>query len=265
MGVEVCFVGGIGWDRNVNRDGVCRRRGVVRMLKPVETKSKASEDPVEIQRKDVGGSGQKGGKEESSKGREMAVLQLGNFFRVEVPGKLLLMSVPLLWGSFGPAVRFLYSVEHTPRPALFNAERLSLSAIVYAIVLLYQLRMEKEEDVSIEADKAGKVGENATPSWLWLVGGIELGSYVFLANVAQVIGLQSVGAGRAAFLNQMQTVIVPLLAVGLGVEKKLSLRTIISSFIAVAGVALLAADSVRNHVPPHTQYNHVIRFLTLPT
>uniref|UniRef100_A0A7S2ZCH6 EamA domain-containing protein n=1 Tax=Rhodosorus marinus TaxID=101924 RepID=A0A7S2ZCH6_9RHOD len=181
----------------------------------------------------------------------MAVLEMYKW-RVEVPGRLLLISVPILWGSFGPAVRFLYGIEHAPRPSLFNAERLSLSALVYTFVLVQDL-LKDRKPAAEAADSEGAVADGSTEeqaSWLdenraWIIGGLELGTYVFLANVAQVLGLQSVGAGRAAFLNQMQTVIVPIAGLALGIEKKLSFRTLASSFIAVFGVAILAADNVR--------------------
>uniref|UniRef100_A0A7S2ZCV9 EamA domain-containing protein n=1 Tax=Rhodosorus marinus TaxID=101924 RepID=A0A7S2ZCV9_9RHOD len=179
----------------------------------------------------------------------MAVLEMYKW-RVEVPGRLLLISVPILWGSFGPAVRFLYGIEHAPRPSLFNAERLSLSALVYTFVLVQDL-LKDRKPAAEAADSEGAVADGSTEeqaSWLdenraWIIGGLELGTYVFLANVAQVLGLQSVGAGRAAFLNQMQTVIVPIAGLALGIEKKLSFRTLASSFIAVFGVAILAADN----------------------
>eukprot|EP00188_Purpureofilum_apyrenoidigerum_P005313 Plantae.Rhodophyta-Purpureofilum_apyrenoidigerum.ctg6809.p1 GENE.Plantae.Rhodophyta-Purpureofilum_apyrenoidigerum.ctg6809~~Plantae.Rhodophyta-Purpureofilum_apyrenoidigerum.ctg6809.p1 ORF type:complete len:414 (-),score=64.08 Plantae.Rhodophyta-Purpureofilum_apyrenoidigerum.ctg6809:353-1459(-) len=200
-------------------------------MKQVETEKtalKKSEGDGAVKREE-------NGEDESDDESGMAELNLG-FWKVRLPGRLLLLSVPLLWGSFGPAVRFLYGVEHAPRPSLFNAERLTLSAMVYTVVLWYQLSDTRKEQENITTDTVVK------PTSSWVIGGIELGSYVFLANVAQVLGLQSVGAGRAAFLNQMQTVIVPALAFITRIEKSLSIRTILSSIVAIAGVSLLAAD-----------------------
>eukprot|EP00190_Bangiopsis_sp_CCMP1999_P006895 CAMPEP_0198723838 /NCGR_PEP_ID=MMETSP1475-20131203/1346_1 /TAXON_ID= ORGANISM="Unidentified sp., Strain CCMP1999" /NCGR_SAMPLE_ID=MMETSP1475 /ASSEMBLY_ACC=CAM_ASM_001111 /LENGTH=367 /DNA_ID=CAMNT_0044485131 /DNA_START=186 /DNA_END=1289 /DNA_ORIENTATION=+ len=198
---------------------------------------------VKTEKRSLKNSGEDGGPEKSKGEGDrkkdssgMAELNLG-FWKGRFPGRLLLLSVPLLWGSFGPAVRFLYGVENAPRPSLFNAERLSLSALVYVVVLWYQLSDTRKEQENITTDTEVK------PTSSWIVGGIELGTYVFLANVAQVVGLQSVGAGRAAFLNQMQTVIVPVLGFLTGIEKSLSATTILSSIVAVAGVSLLAADS----------------------
>ena len=48
----------------------------------------------------------------------------------------------------------------------------------------------------------------AAPYWN---GGIELGLYLFLANLCQITGLQSVPADRAGFLVQLTTVLVPVL------------------------------------------------------
>lgn len=71
--------------------------------------------------------------------------------------------------------------------------------------------------------------------------GAELGLYVFIANIAQVLGLQQTSASRASFLVQLQTVFVPVLGTLLGVDK-IKVATGISSLVAIAGVLLLSLD-----------------------
>lgn len=66
--------------------------------------------------------------------------------------------------------------------------------------------------------------------------------YVFIANIAQVLGLEQTSASRAAFLVQLQTVFVPVLGVFLRIVDSISVTNWISSAIAVAGVALLSSD-----------------------
>lgn len=78
-----------------------------------------------------------------------------------------------------------------------------------------------------------------------------MGVFVFLANVAQVLGLQQTSASRAAFLNQLQTVIVPVLSGIFGLDK-ISPRTWLSSLVAVAGVALLSSDKGHGTVSSFT-------------
>ncbi|KAJ8904712.1 hypothetical protein NDN08_001230 [Rhodosorus marinus] len=248
-GLEVGWVPGVSFRPKKGEDRLaCRERSAGRGHRYVVSKVKvgAEENRVKDGVERSEGPPENPKPEDNKPG--MAVLEMFNW-RVEVPGKLLLISVPILWGSFGPAVRFLYSIEHAPRPSLFNAERLSLSALVYAFVLVQDLLKDRKPAEAADSEDAPADGSaEEQTSWLdenktWIIGGLELGTYVFLANVAQVLGLQSVGAGRAAFLNQMQTVIVPIAGLALGIEKKLSFRTLASSFIAVFGVAILAADN----------------------
>lgn len=151
---------------------------------------------------------------------------------IAIPARWLLFSVPFMWGSFGPSVRLLFSHEPHLDTALFNTARLLLASMVYAPILVTEFSKLRSTDTSenSEEDKFG-----------FLKGGVELGIYVFLANVCQVLGLESVSAGRAAFLVQLQTVMVPVLSglFGLEVVQK---KTWIASVIAFAGVALLSLD-----------------------
>lgn len=61
---------------------------------------------------------------------------------------------------------------------------------------------------------------------------------MFIANLAQIFGLRHTQASRAAFLNQLSTVLVPLVAALCGLEA-LSGRVLVGAACALAGVALL--------------------------
>lgn len=195
----------------------------------------------------------------------MVTINVG-FGDVQVPGKVLLFSVAALWGSFSPFVRLLFTQEHAPPPALFNTERLLLSTAIYLPVLYGEFlayRSDKKnalEDLasttqaSPSARNEPTAGETAEVmddvkqsrlAFLW--AGLELGGFVFLANVSQVLGLEQTSASRAAFLNQLQTVVVPILAGALGLQA-ISNRTWASSAIAVSGVALLSLDKSHGSV-----------------
>eukprot|EP00190_Bangiopsis_sp_CCMP1999_P004405 CAMPEP_0198730830 /NCGR_PEP_ID=MMETSP1475-20131203/26548_1 /TAXON_ID= ORGANISM="Unidentified sp., Strain CCMP1999" /NCGR_SAMPLE_ID=MMETSP1475 /ASSEMBLY_ACC=CAM_ASM_001111 /LENGTH=360 /DNA_ID=CAMNT_0044493695 /DNA_START=171 /DNA_END=1253 /DNA_ORIENTATION=- len=149
--------------------------------------------------------------------------------RLSLPGRALLLSVPFFWGSFYPAVRYLYSLEHAPMPAVFNAERVLVAAGALSFSMISTLRREK---------KLRNIREDIS----WILGGAELGAYVFLSTISQVIGLQHVDAGRAAFLNQLQTVLVPALAFTLCGDRNVSRRTWAASMVSLAGVGLLAVN-----------------------
>ena len=74
-------------------------------------------------------------------------------------------------------------------------------------------------------------------------GGWELGSYLFIGNGLQVVGLQTVPADRAAFLVQLTTVMVPLLsALTAGTLSAVPLPTWLACIVAFAGVVVMGAD-----------------------
>lgn len=172
------------------------------------------------------------GKEDlaKSQGTDIAI-SLGPF-STSIPARWLLYSVPFFWGSFAPAVRYLFAQDQHPDPSIFNTERLLLSTLIYVPVLLAEFSSYRNRNSpEVEPNK----------SFAFVLAGTELGVYVFLANVCQVLGLQHTSASRAAFLVQLQTVFVPVLSGLLGLDK-ISRSTWISSLVAVAGVALLSSD-----------------------
>lgn len=155
-----------------------------------------------------------------------------------VPTRWLLYLVPFFWGSFAPAVRYLFAQEQHPDPSVFNTIRLVLSTMIYAPVLAAEFNAYRKRNTP-DADP--------DRSFDFAIAGTELGIFVFLANVAQVLGLQQTSASRAAFLVQLQTVFVPVLSGLLGLAK-ISRKTWISSLVAVGGVALLSSDKSHGSV-----------------
>jgi drug/metabolite transporter (DMT)-like permease len=76
------------------------------------------------------------------------------------------------------------------------------------------------------------------------MGGLELGSYLFLGNGFQVVGLQTVPADRAAFLVQLTTVMVPLVSAwvsGRGLAS-VPLLTWVACVVAFIGVVVIGMD-----------------------
>lgn len=141
-------------------------------------------------------------------------------------------------------MRLLFSQEPHPDPSVFNTERLVLSTLVYVPVLAAEWAAFRNTQASPPTAEPKK-------SFAFVKAGAELGVYVFLANVAQVIGLQQTSASRAAFLVQLQTVIVPVLAGVFGLDK-ITPKTWLSSLIAVGGVALLSSDKGHGTVSSFT-------------
>jgi len=69
------------------------------------------------------------------------------------------------------------------------------------------------------------------------VGGLEVGLYLFLAFAAQGLGLIETSASKSAFIASLAVVFVPLYDFLSG--KKLSSRTVLTSILALSGVAVL--------------------------
>lgn len=126
-------------------------------------------------------------------------------------GILVLLTVPLAWGTFEPAVRYVYAID-PPVPSLvftvgyYLVASLSLSLLAIASII------REDKDVNAALDDKGSRAENPSlldedvENGLPIRGGIELGTYLFLGNGFQVLGLKTVPADRAAFLLQLTTV-----------------------------------------------------------
>jgi len=72
---------------------------------------------------------------------------------------------------------------------------------------------------------------------------MELACWVTLANTLQIMGLRTTSASRAAFFVQLESIFVPLVSAGLGLAPA-SAVVLGSSALSVAGVAVLASDSI---------------------
>jgi hypothetical protein len=119
-------------------------------------------------------------------------------------GILVLCTVPLAWGTFEPAVRYVYAIEPAVPGFVFSVgyylvAALSLSALAFLSMLLQQNESYGNEDAESQQQK------DSSPS-LPILGGIELGTYLFLGNGLQVLGLKTIPSDRAAFLLQLTTV-----------------------------------------------------------
>ncbi|KAL7448275.1 hypothetical protein ACHAWC_000495, partial [Mediolabrus comicus] len=147
-------------------------------------------------------------------------------------GILVLLTVPLAWGTYTPVVKYMYEKMDPSMPGfVFSAGYYVVAAV--SLSILSQLQVQKEDDLD-EEEESNKITN---------IGGWELGSYLFIGNVFQVVGLQTVPADRAAFLVQLTTVIVPLLsAFAAGNIFAVPALTWAACIIAFSGVVIMGAD-----------------------
>ncbi len=152
----------------------------------------------------------------------------------EKPNLLPLFVVPLVWGTYSPIVKSVYSNSTVLAPPvlIFNilSYLVSFSSLLLAGVVGSTTNTNEE---SITADSEDENLERRV--------GIELGMYLFAGSTLQVFGITQVSAMKAAVLVQCTTIVVPLLESLLD-KKKLSNRLWASCGAALFGVLLLTLD-----------------------
>lgn len=154
----------------------------------------------------------------------------------DVLGILVLMTVPLSWGTYTPVVRYLYAIEPPVPGFVFSACYYALAAITTTSLVFWQ----SQKTVMIDREQEMDQSDNSDfPS----IGGIELGSYLFLANCLQVIGLETVQSDRAGFLVQFTTVMVPFAeALFAGNLLSVPVRTWFACLFAFLGLFIMGLD-----------------------
>lgn len=149
---------------------------------------------------------------------------------VHISGRFILLLVPILWASYGICLKLLYVLPWALHPSLFNVLRLAIGCIAALPPLLAPFRDPRNRKLSVLSPL--------------VLAGLELGMWTFLANVLQITALRHTTASRGAFLSQISTVIVPIAAYLLRMEKQISPSVILACLISVIGVAFLTLDSV---------------------
>merc|ERR1719506_1733941 len=146
--------------------------------------------------------------------------------RADAARVAVLCSVPVVWGTYAPAVKAVYALPAPPPGAVF-----SLFYYVVALGCLGAL------------GRAAAAPGAAAPDEGAARAGLELGAYLYAGNLFQVVGLETVSADAAAFLVQLTTVLVPVLesaATGRAVARE----TRLACAVAFSGVAVLCAEGL---------------------
>ena len=123
-----------------------------------------------------------------------------------------LLSVPLLWATYNPAMRFIYASDASPSPAELTAVRMLIALVPFSLVLR-----------SVAKDEARRAKDGALSSdgrkrdvLLLARGGAELGFLNAAGTAFQAFGLERTSATRAGFLLSTINVLVPLGAAATG-------------------------------------------------
>lgn len=152
----------------------------------------------------------------------------------------ILFTVPIMWGTYNPVVKYLYGLE-TPVPGLvFSAGYFWVGATTLWILQAIFSDRKNDEVSSPGATSINGSDGPSNPGLQWQCG-FELGTYLFMGALLQVWGLRTVPADRASFLIQLTTVIVPFLEYFVG-GKALSRTTVFASILAFLGVVLIELE-----------------------
>lgn len=134
---------------------------------------------------------------------------------------------PFLWGTYGVAMKTLFSVPNSPPELLFNvfAAAVSASTLTTTSLIFKNSRSQSKSD--------------STENNFVQFAGFELGGYLFFASTLQIFALHYTSISRVAFLTQLTTVFAPLLS-AITLRRFPSSNSLISCGLAFIGVLLLS-------------------------
>jgi drug/metabolite transporter (DMT)-like permease len=143
----------------------------------------------------------------------------------QVKGNLILLLTAFIWGSAFVAQRV---GAQSMGSFSFNGIRFLLGATFLTPIMIYL--HPKRSDFPLNKDLARTK-----------IPGAILGTVLFIATSLQQIGLIYTTAGKAAFITGMYIIFVPI--AGIFFKQTLTLKTILSSFIALIGLFFLMIES----------------------
>lgn len=160
-------------------------------------------------------------------------------------GLLVLVTVPLSWGTYAPVVKYVYDMEVPVPGFVFSACYYMIAAITLSFLSFVSMKRNSNIELirnnidKISINESSYNGSNPTN----LIAGFELGSYLFVGNCLQVVGLSEVPSNRAAFLVQLTTIFVPLVSAAVaGDVGAIPVSTWFSCFLAFMGVLIMSLD-----------------------
>ncbi|GAX82705.1 hypothetical protein CEUSTIGMA_g10131.t1 [Chlamydomonas eustigma] len=202
----------------------------------------------------------------------------GNSQQPNTTAYLALFGVAMLWGSYAPAIRYIFLSDEPPSAPVMNALQAILSAMFLAGSSIAAAVTHKDPNahpemsnplaaesaaiaqVVAEAEvESGQHEGRRTPvsaleHWCaqalnWksdnvVVVGFELGLWMCLAFGLEVLGVQLISATKTAFLNQATVLITPLLVHLSGEDVKK--HEWLACMLGLIGSLLVAVDGLAN-------------------
>ncbi|KAL0024507.1 hypothetical protein WJX77_010938 [Trebouxia sp. C0004] len=191
-------------------------------------------------------------------------------------GQLCLCGVAILWGSYSPVVRYIYSCSGPPTPAALTAVRTVIQAFVLLVSDVIVRRQQygspakaktrrpigglasssptfsrRQEALPSSSNNILNTISSAlhsTSSKLWIAGA-ELGFWNFCGSTFQALGLQYTTATRGAFLIQATSLLTPVMATLAG--EKTSRGVWLGCCCTLTGTVLITLDHSASAVSDH--------------
>lgn len=160
-------------------------------------------------------------------------------------------------------MRFVYQIQPDIPPFVFS---FVYYLVATSALLFFASRPPAalDDDAPIGGDSipseesAESLTEPAVTDLLPIQGGLELGTYLFIGNGLQVVGLKTVPSDRAAFLLQLTTIFVPLVqAIFARNLLAVPTKTWIACLIALCGVGLMGLDGAGDGSMPSLSLDNI--------
>ena len=144
-------------------------------------------------------------------------------------------------------MRLVYQIQPEIPPFVFSfVYYLAAVASLYALSFSFPQSLDDDESIS-NNEKEESTAIDKDNEFLPIQGGLELGTYLFVGNALQVIGLKTVPSDRAAFLLQLTTIFVPLVqAVFARNLLAVPVKVWLGCVLALVGVGLMGIDGSEN-------------------
>lgn len=157
-----------------------------------------------------------------------------------------LLCVSLLWSTYSPALRYLFSLPGPPTPAALTSIRAVLQAACLLPIVIVQggawaKHESSADDVDCDDSESNRETDLGTQPQFWRAAA-ELGLLNFCGTALQTIGLQQTTATRGAFLTHTTALFTPLID---------GLAGGVIPLTVWAGSALGLAGTVLFSVPQH--------------
>jgi drug/metabolite transporter (DMT)-like permease len=141
--------------------------------------------------------------------------------------ELLLLLAAIIWGFSFVAQRA--GMEHVG-PFTFNGVRFALGSLSLLPFIFFFKRKSGNNRSPLQTASSGG----------FVIGGLLLGTFLFIASSFQQVGIVYTTAGNAGFITGLYMIFVPIF--GIFIKKRTSLNIWIAAIIALAGMYLLSVN-----------------------